>query len=76
MTRREQLDNEVRGLLFQIGQRHYQRSVMDGEIADLTRKVYQLNVEALQLRQAAEAARAEVEREGTTTLDAQVVPHE
>ena len=76
MTRREQLDNEVRGLLFQIGQRHYQRSVMDGEIADLTRKVYQLNVEALQLRQAAEAARAEVEREATTTLDAQVVPHE
>lgn len=76
MTRREELDNEVRGLLFQIGQRHYQRSVLDGEINDLTRKVYQLNVEALQLRQAAEAARAEMEREATTTMDAQVVPNE
>ena len=76
MIRRDQLDQELRGLLFQIGQRHYQRSVLDGEIADLTRKAYQLNVEAMQLRQAAEAARAEAEREATTTMDAQAVPNE
>lgn len=66
MTRREQLDTEVRGLIGLLGQKRYHVYLLDREISEITAKIYDLNVEALRLREAAEAAKAE--------LDAQAVP--
>lgn len=69
MTRREQLDAEVRELVTQLGQKTYHRALLDGEINDLNQRIYKANVEALQLRQAAEAAKAELETEAPTLVE-------
>lgn len=69
MTRREQLDAEVRELVMQLGQKTYHRALLDGEISDLNQRIYKANVEALQLRQAAEAAKAELETEAAPLIE-------
>lgn len=59
----DEIDSECAQAVLELGRKTYHRAMIDREIAELTSKVYDLNVEAYKVREALEAAKAQLAAE-------------
>jgi hypothetical protein len=66
----EEIDTECAQAVLELGRKTYHRNLLERETTELSQKVYNLNVEAFQVREALAAAQAQLAAQAPVT-DAQ-----
>lgn len=73
MRKIDEIDGECAQTVLELGRKSYHRHLLDKEIADLNAKVYALNVEAFQVREALAEAKAQLTSEAPAVVETPAV---